>query len=72
MFQTADATSARLLANERVDAMSDNAIDLDRTEEILTYQVSDEVLELAAGTGNEPAGLYTLHYCTFLGLCPSP
>jgi len=50
--------------------MSDIA--LDQTEEILAYEVSDEALETAAGTGNELAGHYTLYYCTALNLCPGP
>ena len=52
--------------------MSDITVRLDQTEEILTYEVSDEALETAAATGNEIAGRYTLAYCTFLDLCPGP
>jgi hypothetical protein len=40
-------------------------------EEILSYQVSDEALETAAGTGKEKAGNYTLGFCTGLSACPS-
>ena len=52
--------------------MSDTTIGLDQKVEILTYEVSDEALEVAAGTGTGTAGHYTLHYCTILGLCPGP
>ena len=46
-------------------------IGLDRPEEeILTYEVSDEALETAAGTGSKQAGNYTLFYCTYLNICP--
>jgi hypothetical protein len=53
--------------------MSDTTtIGLDRPEEeILTYEVSDEALETAAGTGSKQAGNYTLFYCTFLHICPA-
>jgi hypothetical protein len=53
--------------------VSDAIIGLDRTEEeIFAYQISDEALETAAGTGSEKAGYYTLFYCTALDLCPGP
>ena len=39
-------------------------------EEMLTYEVSDEALETAAGTGSEKAGNYTLYFCTALHMCP--
>jgi hypothetical protein len=46
---------------------------IDQTEEeMLAYKVSDETLEIAAGTGNETAGDYTLYFCTYLDLCPGP
>jgi hypothetical protein len=38
-------------------------------EEILTYEISDEALETAAGTGSKQAGNYTL-VCTFFHYCP--
>jgi hypothetical protein len=50
------------------NAMSDTR--LDQTEEILFYEISDEVLESAAGA--KPAANYTLFYCTALDLCPGP
>ena len=44
-------------------------IGLDRPEEeILTYEVSDEALETAAGS--KQAGNYTLYFCTYLNICP--
>jgi hypothetical protein len=53
-------------------AMSDTAITRDQTaEEIIVYEVSDEMLETAAGTGSKGAN-YTLFYCTALDLCPGP
>ena len=39
-------------------------------EEIFTYEVSDEALETAAGTGSKQAGNYTLAFCTWVALCP--
>jgi hypothetical protein len=45
-------------ATERIDAMSDNSLDLEPTdEEILTDDISDEALEAAAGMGATPQGL---------------
>ena len=51
--------------------MSDTTtIGLERPEEeILTYEVSDEVLETAAGTRSKQAGKYTL-ICTYFYACP--
>jgi hypothetical protein len=41
------------LAWERTIAMNDDASDLDQTDkDILTYEVSDEALEAASGTGH--------------------
>ena len=42
----------------------------DQTEEILSYEMSDEALESAAGT--KRAANYTFYYCTALDLCPGP
>lgn len=51
--------------------MNNNTIDLHQTEEeLLTYEVPDEMLETAAGTGKELAGNYTLGSCTGLSVCP--
>jgi hypothetical protein len=53
--------------------MSDTTIGLDQTEEeMLAYEVSDETLELAAGTGSEKARNFTLFFCTYLDICPGP
>ena len=53
--------------------MSNTTVGLDLTEEeMLAYEVSDETLETAAGTGSEKVGNYTLLYCTALSLCPGP
>ena len=53
--------------------MNDTTIGLDQSEEeMLTYEVSDEALESATGTGNEKAGNYTLYFCTALDLGPGP
>lgn len=54
----------------KVLGVTADTIGPDQTEEILTYEVSDEALETAAGTGNETAGHYTLFYCSALQLCP--
>ena len=59
------------LAKERIDAMSDKTIGFESNEEeILSFQVSDETLETAAGKWNEKAG-YTLAYCSGLSTCPA-
>ena len=52
--------------------MNDMIIGLEQTEEVILYEVSDEALESAAGTGGAKAGNYTLFYCTALDLCPGP
>ena len=53
--------------------MSDTTIGLEQNdEEMLAYEVSDETLETAAGSGNGKVGNYTLYYCTSLHLCPGP
>jgi hypothetical protein len=52
--------------------MSNTAITRDENvEETIVYEVSDEVLETAAGTDSKGAS-YTLFYCTALDLCPGP
>ena len=43
---------------------------IDQTEEvILSYEVSDEALETAAGIDKAKAGNYTLGFCTGLSHC---
>ncbi|HTQ83681.1 MAG TPA: hypothetical protein VMI47_10480 [Pseudolabrys sp.] len=49
--------------------MSDATLVLDQEEEILTFKVSDEALETAAGAGKENA--FTLGACSGLSICPS-
>ena len=52
--------------------MSDTTTGFDRIdEEVLSYDVSDEALETAAGKGKEKAGSYTLGFCTGLSACPA-
>ena len=51
--------------------MSDTTTGLDQVEEqVLSYNVSDETLETAAGSGRENAGVYTLGSCTGYLSCP--
>jgi hypothetical protein len=44
---------------------------MQREEEILSFEVSDEVLEAAAGSVKEKAGAFTLAFCSGLDTCPS-
>jgi hypothetical protein len=61
--------TAGAAGNERNDTMNTG---FDLTEEdILSFDVSDEALETAAGTGKEKAGNYTLGFCTGLSACPA-
>jgi hypothetical protein len=55
-------------ANERTDIMSDTSIQSE--QEVLTYEVSDEALEAAAGAVTEKAGALTLAFCSGLDTCP--
>ena len=51
--------------------MTDTILRIDQSEDdILAYEISDEALETAAGTGNGKAGLYTLGSCTGISVCP--
>lgn len=51
--------------------MTDAILRVDQIEQdILAYDISDEVLESAAGTMNEKAGHYTLGSCTGISVCP--
>jgi hypothetical protein len=48
-----------------------NEITLDQNDEdLFTYEVSDEVLEVAAGT--QKANTFTQWVCTAVYLCPGP
>jgi hypothetical protein len=49
--------------------MSDKYIE--REEQILSFEVSDEALEAAAGSVKEKAGAFTLAFCSGLDTCPS-
>jgi hypothetical protein len=57
------------LANKRNKAMTDMYIESE--EEILSFEVSDEALEMAAGSVKEKAGAFTLAFCSGLDTCPS-
>ena len=37
----------------------------------LTYEVSDDALEMAAGAIREKAGAFTLSFCSGLDSCPT-
>jgi hypothetical protein len=53
--------------------MSDTTIGLDQYEaEMLAYEISDETLETAAGSGNDKVRNMTLFFCTYLDICPGP
>jgi hypothetical protein len=54
--------------NKRINAMTD--ITLKTEEETLTFDVSDEALEIAARASKEKAN-FTLGACTGLNVCPS-
>ena len=56
------------LANQRIKTMNHTAL---TNEDVLAFEVSDEALEAAAGTGKEKAGNYTLGFCTGLSACPT-
>ena len=51
--------------------MNDNS-KVELTDEMnLTFDVSDEALEAAAGTVREKAGAFTLAFCSGLDTCPA-
>jgi hypothetical protein len=58
-------------AGERKDnAMKNTTMGLEKfEEELLAFQVSDEALEIAAGTSKEKAN-FTLGACSGLSVCP--
>jgi hypothetical protein len=50
-----------------------NKMTLDQNdEETLTYEVSDDVLEMAACTEREKANTFTQWICTAMYFCPGP
>jgi hypothetical protein len=56
--------------NKMINAMTNITIGLEKTEgEIFAFEVSDEALEIAAGTAKEKAN-FTLGACTGLSECP--
>ena len=58
-------------SNTGMKAMNDSS-KVDLTDEInLTYEVSDEALETAAGAIREKAGALPLAFCSGLDTCPS-
>jgi hypothetical protein len=60
------------LANKRNKAMTDMTdMYIGSEEEILSFEVSDEALEMAAGSIKERAGAFTLAFCSGLDTCPS-
>jgi hypothetical protein len=55
-----------------INAMNDTTIRLCQAEQaILTYEVSDEALEAAAGIVKDKAGSFTLSFCSGLDTCPA-
>jgi hypothetical protein len=40
-------------------------------EEMLAYDISDETLEIAAGSGRDRIAVFTLANCTGLSACPA-
>ena len=56
----------------RLVGLSDTTIGLDQKEEILTYQASDETLEIAAGTGNGKSGTLHALFLHCFGSLPRP
>jgi hypothetical protein len=58
------------LANKRTIAMKNISTTLEITEEeILSFDVSDEALEIAGGSSHEKAN-FTLGGCSGLSVCP--
>jgi hypothetical protein len=57
-------------ATNRINAMTSVTMGLEKTEqEMLAFEVADEVLEIASGTAKERAN-FTLGACTGLSECP--
>ena len=40
-------------------------------EDVLSFQVSDEAIEAAAGAAKEIAATFTISFCTGLDTCPA-
>ena len=56
--------------NARINAMDDMTSDED--DENILHEIPDDVLETAAGTGNESAANFTQWVCTAVYFCPGP
>ena len=56
--------------NARINAVDDMAND--KNEENVLDEIPDDVLETAAGTGNESAINFTQWICTAVYFCPGP
>jgi hypothetical protein len=54
-----------------MNVMNDAAIGLDQVEELPAYEVSDEMLETAAGIEMGRPKAYTLSFCSGLSTCPA-
>jgi hypothetical protein len=59
------------IANKRRNAMKDGRMNGQTEEEMVTYEVSDEALEAAAGVIKDKAGAFTLAFCSGLDTCPA-
>jgi hypothetical protein len=52
--------------------MNNSDLEIDQTEEgLLTYEVSDEVLESAANMIKDKSGSLTVSFCSGLDTCPA-
>ena len=51
--------------------MNDATIEFDQIEELPAYEVSDEMLETAAGMDEGKPKAYTLSFCSGLSTCPA-
>ena len=60
--------TAGAAGEQKEHAMKDIRIE---EEETLTFEVSDEALEAAAGSVKEKAGAFTLAFCSGLDTCPA-
>jgi hypothetical protein len=54
-----------------MNVMNDATIGFDQIEELPAYEVSDEMLETAAGMENGKPKAYTLSFCSGLSTCPA-
>jgi hypothetical protein len=64
--------SAGNAGEQRIDTMADKTIGLDETEdETLTSEISDDVLEAAAATGQGRAANFTISFCSGAWVCPT-